>query len=203
VTLSPGIPGSPGNTGPVRTPRAWVAQFRPRPVTLSSPYPPAECGRRLERVTVRNQFGRYLGSRAGLPAPRLLGQVSPAWVRVACLPSGGGRNSIRPWFDGVIETAPDGGTILRGTVAPPPSSLPVFLMISVVWALIVPGTFAAGVGSIVSGSGPGLPLVLVPGFMAAVYGVIVAVTPGQIRAETERLLGELSQILGATATIEL
>jgi hypothetical protein len=153
-------------------------------------------------VTVRNQFSRYLGSRAGLPAPRLLGQVSPARVRVARLPDYS-RNSLLPWFDGVIETAPDGGTILRGTVTPPPSSLPVFLMISVVWALIVPGTFAAGVGSIVSGSGPGLPLVLVPGFMAAVYGVIVAVTPRQIRSQRSRLLGELSEVLGATATMEV
>ena len=39
MTFSPGFPGQPA---PVRTPRAWVAQFRPRPVSLSSPYPPAD-----------------------------------------------------------------------------------------------------------------------------------------------------------------
>jgi len=118
VTFSPGfseLPGFSGQPAPVRTPRAWVAQFRPRPVTLSSAYPPAECGRRLEQVTVRNQFSRFLGARAGLPGPRLLGQVSPARVRVAQLGSSGCRNNTRPWFDGRIEQAPDGGTILRGT----------------------------------------------------------------------------------------
>jgi hypothetical protein len=203
VTLSPGIPGSPGNTGPVRTPRAWVAQFRPRPVTLSSPYPPAECGRRLERVTVRNQFSRYLGSRAGLPALRLLGQVSPARVRVARLPENiYRRNSLLPWFDGVIETAPDGGTILRGTVAPPPGSLPVLVAISGVWAVLLPFMVVAGMTSVVSGSGPGLPFLLAPGFFAVGYVSIVVTTPRQIRSQTQRLLRLLSLILGATATME-
>jgi hypothetical protein len=195
VTFSPDFPGL---DAPVRTPRAWFAQFRPRPVTLSSPYPPAECGRRLEQVTVSNQFDRYLGSRAGLPAPRLLGQVSPARVRVARLESSGRRNSTRPWFDGRIEQSPEGGTILRGTVVPSPDSLPVFLVISAVWCLILPIMLAVGIGSLVAGHrGQALPFVLIPCAMLAVYAIVVALTPGQIRSQATWLLDELGEILGS------
>jgi hypothetical protein len=100
-------------------------------------------------------------------------------------------------FDGVIETAPDGATILRGTIALP--SPPLVLGILALFCLLTPITLAIGVGSVVSGSGPGWPfLATMPVYCAALSVAIAATTPRQLRSQSRRLLGELCEILGAT-----
>ena len=71
--------------------RRWFAFLARRQVVLSSPHPPAECGRRLEAVTGRLLFGRN----GGLP---LKGRVSPALIRVAIRQPAGSRNSVVAWF---------------------------------------------------------------------------------------------------------
>lgn len=83
-----GLAGLPG--------RRLFAFLARRQVILSSPHPPAECGRRLEAVNGRRLFGRN----GGLP---LQGRVSPAVIRVAIRQPAGSRNSLVAWFIGRIE----------------------------------------------------------------------------------------------------
>ena len=47
-----------------------------------------------------------------------------------------------------------------------------------------------------------LPDFLVPGVMLVAIAIVAAFTPRQIRSQTTRLLNELSEILGSTATME-
>jgi len=163
---------------------------------ITSPYPPAECGQRLERVTVKYRPRQYSVARAGRPAPRLRGQVSPARVRVA-QPLDYSRNSLVPWFDGVLEMAPDGGTILRGTVGLPSASLPAFVFVSAVWAVVIGALLAHGARTLAAGNPlQALPPLLIPCGMLAAYAVVVALTPRQLRSQTWQLLNELSGILG-------
>ena len=180
----------------------WTGTFKPRPVVIMSPFPPAECGRRLERATDRSVANQIIGPIfSGGSGLSLYGKVSPARIRVARLRYFS-RNSWQPWFDGVIETAPDGGTILRGTIAPRSQTLPTFLLISAVWAVAIPALIAAGVYNIVSGARQGLPFLLMAGFTAVLITAMVVIAPRQIRSETQRLLGDLSRVLGSTATME-
>jgi hypothetical protein len=166
---------------------------------ITSPFPQAECGRRLAAVTARSQVTGYLRPVfAGGPRPRLYGQVSLVRARVARVD----RSRLEVRFDGAIHAAPDGGTVLHGTVGPSPVNLPAYVGFSVVWAVIATAMIAAGVGGVVSGSGPGLPFLLVPGFLIAFYITIMATLPGQIRREAQRLVDELGEVLGATATME-
>jgi hypothetical protein len=92
--------------------------------------------------------------------------------------------------------------MLRGTIGPPPASLPGFMVVSAVWAVVLPAMVAAGVDGLVSGSAAGLPFLLVPGVLAAAYAAVVVRAPRQIRSDSQLLLDDLSQILGSTGTIE-
>jgi hypothetical protein len=168
---------------------------------ITSPFPPDECVRRLQAVTAGSLMSGYLGAIfTGRPRPRLCGRVGPARVRLSRQSSGEG--VIR--FNGTVEQAPDGGTILRGTIAPPPTSLPVLLVILAAWSLIIPVVLASGISFLIAGHPhQALPDLLVPGIMLAFYVIFVAFTPRQIRSQAERLLDELSEILGSTATMEL
>jgi hypothetical protein len=180
--------------------KRWTGTFKPRPVAFTSPFPPAECSRRLQAATARDEMAGYLRPIfTGGPAPRLHGKVSPARVRVA-RPRGSGY----AWFDGTIEQAPYGGTILRGTIAPHRASLPVLLVILTAWSLFIPIALVSGIRFLVAGHPhQALPDLLVPGIVLAFYVIVVAVTPQGIRSQVRRLFNELSEILGSTATMEL
>jgi hypothetical protein len=174
----------------------------PHPVAITSPFPPAECGRRLEEATARGAIAGSLGPIfTGGPRRRLFGRVSPARVRVSRL--GWGRGGSLPRFDGRIETAPDGGTVLRGTIGPAPGHLPILLVILAEWSVNVLLAVASGIRHVAAGHPhQALPDFLVPSIMLAFYVYIVAFAPRQIRSLSKRLLGELGEILGATATME-
>jgi hypothetical protein len=152
-------------------------------------------------VTARSQIGGYLGpALSGGPRLRLYGEADAARARVARLPPYKRRNRPEVWFDGAIHTAPDGGTVLHGTVRLSSRSVPFYVTISVVWAVLFAGMVAAGVNGIASGSGPAF--LLLPLFMTALYVAFVVATVGQVLPEARRLLDELCEILGATATME-
>jgi hypothetical protein len=102
----------------------------------------------------------------------------------------------------VLGRTPDGGTTLRGTVAPPAASLPVFIVFSVVWVVVTFAMIATGVNGIASGSAAGLPLLVVPAILDAAYAAVVVTAPRQIRSDSQLLLDDLSQILGSTGTID-
>jgi hypothetical protein len=163
-----------------------------RQVVLASPYSPAECGHRLEAVTGRRLFWR-VGS---LP---LQGLVSPALIRVAMRQPPSSRNSLLVWFNGRIEQAPDGGTLVAGTVGPDPAK---------------PGGrrgyldgMAHGgrhhvrdrVYSLVSGP-PELPFLLIPMAFAAFYPLFLVVGPRKAQREIHELLDELNVTLDSTVT---
>lgn len=168
------------------------AFLRRHQVVLTSPHPPAECGSRLEAATGRT--APFSGFRR-LP---LQGRVSPAQIRVGLRPSQSNRNSLRAYFTGRIEQAPDGGTEVVGTIGPHSSAPVVFAWIAVVWLLIGGGMFAAGLSTLVSGH-PELPLLLFPAAFAVAFGALLVTGPGMARKEIQMLLDELNAILDSTA----
>jgi len=138
--------------------------------------------------------------RAFLPlAPRLtlVGEVSPSRVRVAPPPS---RGSLQPWFEGVINPAPHGRTIVRGTAGPSSSSLLPARVVSVMLLVFLVIMTVSGVARTVSGSGP--TVLVVSGFLAAFYALSWAAISWQTRLQTEFLVGKLGEILQSTATTE-
>ena len=108
-------------------------------------------------------------------------------------------NSLVAWFSGRIELAPDGGTLVAGTVGPHPAAQVTFAGVSLVWLLVIGGMFAAGLSSLASGH-PILPLLLIPIVFAAVYVLILVVGPPRVRNEIQELLDELNTILDSKAT---
>jgi hypothetical protein len=170
---------------------------------FASPFPPAECDRRLAAATTRIPRGGQLGLILAVgPRPTLVGEVSPSRVRVALPPSGSRGSYLESWFEGVINPALHGGTVVRGTAGPRSSSLVPARVISVILAVLVVIMTASGVASTISGSGPGPVMLVVPGFLTAFCVLSWAVTSRQTRSRTELLVGKLSEILEATATIE-
>ena len=173
--------------------RRLFAILARRQVVLSSPHPPAECGRRLEAVTGRRLFGRNDGL-------TLQGRVCPALIRVAIRQPAGTRNSVMAWFIGRIEQGPDGGTLVAGTIGPDEASQAVFAAVSGVWALLVPTMLAVGVASLVSGH-PELPFLLIPIAFVAVYVGMLVILPAKAQREVQQLLDELNMILDSSAAV--
>jgi len=156
-------------------------------VELASPYPPDECNRRLTAATGRQMFGTF----GTLP---LQGQVDLDMVRVSR--SGNSRNSLRAWFTGRIYQAPDGGSVVAGTIGPGPASPVIFALFSVV-ALLIGGTMLAEVVS-AAVSGHGVPPFLIaPLVIVGIYVHMLVYGPRMVRKDIGRLLDELTLILGA------
>ncbi len=169
--------------------RSLFAFLGERQVVLSSPYTPAECGRRLAAATGRGPI--WIAS--SLP---LEGRVSPDLIRVVRRQS---RNSLTAWFSGRIEQAPNGGGLVAGTVGPNPAVAAVFTLISLGWLLVFGVMLAAGLSTLGS-SHRQLPLILIPIGFAAVYVLVLVVGPPIARYEIRKLLDELNTILDSTAT---
>jgi hypothetical protein len=171
-------------------------------VVLASPYPPAECGRRLEAATGRRPWNIAGFQRAGdLP---LQGRVSPALIRVARRRPASRRNNLEAMFIGRIERARDGGTIVVGTVGPDPSIQFLFMVFPVAWLLIGGGLIAGGLWSLVSGHPP-LPdlfRIVIPIVIASVYVQNLVSGPAKVQREIQGLLDELNSILDSTANFQ-
>jgi hypothetical protein len=174
--------------------------FLERPqVTLASPYSPAECGGRLEAATGRRAWNIVGFQRAsGLP---LQGRVSPAVIRVALRYPASSRNNLEALFIGRIEQAPDGGTLVVGTVGPDPSILFLFVVFPIALLLIGGGLLVGGLWSLVSGHPqlPDLLRIVIPLVIAAVYVQNIVTGPAKVHREIQALLDELNVILDSTA----
>ena len=180
--------------------RWWRGAFRPRPVVFISPYPPAECSRRLEAATARGMTG-FLSQYSAAFGGRLHGTLSWPGIRVS---RGQTSRNWQVYFDGAIKPASGGGTVLRGTVGLRSSMLP-FLVAFSVAVLAFVAAMTAGVvnGAVSDGQDQDLFGLLVPAILVAGYVAMLASIPGQVGSQTQRLLDELSEILGSTATMEL
>jgi hypothetical protein len=188
VTLPAALPG-----------RALFAFLSGKQVVLASPYPPAECGRRLEAATGRTPWNIAGFQRAsGLP---LQGQVSPAVIRVARRRPANRRSNLEAQFIGRIEQARDGGTLVVGMVGPEQSMLILFVVFPVAWLLIGGGLIMAGLWSLLSGhlQVPHLLQLVIPIVIGAGYVQSLLTSPAKVQAETQRLLDELNMILDSTA----
>jgi hypothetical protein len=172
---------------------------RPR-VALASPYPPVECGRRLEAATGRRPWNIAGFQRAsGLP---LQGRVSPALIRVARRRPASSRNNLEALFIGRIEQAPDGGTLVVGTVGPDPSMLFLFVVFPIASLSIGGGLMAGGLWSLISGHPrlPDLLRIVIPLVIAFVYVQTLVTGPAKVQRETQALLDELNAVLDSTAS---
>ena len=172
---------------------------RPR-VVLSSPYPPADCGRRLEAATGRRPWNVAGFERRGcLP---LQGRVSPAVIRVARTRRANRRTNLDALFIGRIERAPDGGTLVVGTVGPDPSIRILFVVFPLGVVLIGGGLLAAGLWSLVSGHPrlPDLLRIVIPLVLASVSAQDIVTGPAKAPREIQALLDELNVILDSTAS---
>jgi hypothetical protein len=176
--------------------------FLERPlVTLASPYSPAECGGRLEAATGRRPFDIAGFQRAsGLP---LQGRVSPALIRVALRRPASSRNNWEALFIGRIEQAPDGGTLVVGTVGPDPSIRILCVVFPIAWLLIGGGLLVGGLWSLVSGHPqlPDLLRIVIPLVIAAGYALSIVTGPAKVQREIQALLDELNAILDSTADL--
>jgi len=128
----------------------------------------------------------------------LQGRVGPDLVRVARRRPRKSRDPLETSFSGLIEQAPDGGTLVVGTVGPHPMAPVVFTGIGLVWLLIAGSVFVDGLSSLVSGHLE-LPALLFPIGFAVIYVLILVAGPRMARSEIQELLNELNKILDSTA----
>lgn len=202
MTLAP-EPLAPGASRPVPSGQRrwrWYSEFQPRLVELSSPYSPAECGRRLEARTTQRRSVRWLGSftREGARA-RLSGRVSPLGIRVSRLADAGAYGYLRPWFDGHIDAAPDGSTVIRGSVGPSPTALRGFLAFLVAEGAGCVYLAANGLGWLLTGH----PLraasyLVVMALVTALSAAAVLTAPRRMRNRVQSLLREIDYTLRST-----
>jgi hypothetical protein len=181
--------------------KQWRDSFRSRSVVFISPFPTAECAQRLEAATVRGAAA-FLGSASSRTGRRLYGTLGWPQVEVARVRNSG-RGSLQVYFDGVIKPASGGGTMLRGTIGLRSPKLP-FLVANSVVGLVFAAAITVGVvtGAVPGGHHHDPSLLLVPALLVAGFVVMLASIPDRARRQTQQLLDDLSNILGATATIE-
>jgi hypothetical protein len=129
----------------------------------------------------------------------LQGRVGPDLIRVTRRQPRSSRNGLEASFSGRIEQAPDGGTLVAGTVGLHPITPVIFGVMSLGGLLILGSTFANGLSSLVSGH-PELPELLIPIAFATFYVLILVASPPAARSEIQELLNELNTILDSTAT---
>jgi len=179
--------------------RSLFAFLQRPPVMLASPYPPAECGRRLEAATQRRPWRRGgFGRGGGLP---LQGQVAPAVIQVAMRELPNNHHNLDAQFIGRIEQAPDGGTLVVGTVGPEQGMRVLFAVFLVALVLVGGGSIAIGLLSLLPGH-PRLQVgqIAVPLVVAVAYVRMLLTSPARVQREVQRLLGTLGTILDATAS---
>jgi hypothetical protein len=179
--------------------RSLLAFLARTPVALASPYPPAECGRRLEAATGRTPLN-IAGFQRTSPLP-LQGRVSPAVISVARRRSGGKRTNLEAQFTGRIEQGRDNGTVVVGTVGPQQAILILFVVFPVAWLLIAGGLIVAGLWSLFSGhlQISQLLMLVIPVAIGAVYVQNLLTGPAKVQGETRQLLDALNAILDSTA----
>jgi hypothetical protein len=182
--------------------RDWLdISFAPRPVVLSSPYPPAECRTRLAAVTThRNRERYYLDPKtAGHRDPLLTGTVDEAWIAVSLFrtnPTG-----FKPVLQCRVEQEPGGGTVLTGTAGLGPESAAVQRTFSaglpVTLAIVVLALVTVGCVQLAAGHLRGLlflPAVVLP----ALWVAILTSNRNRLARETPMLLDQVNKVLDSS-----
>jgi len=158
---------------------------------------------RLAKVTTARGTGWLLDPKtAGLPEPRLRGEVGAQAIRVARFQDSAGRNSFLPWLTLTVEPDGRGGTVLTGTVGPwlgAPAFVGAYAMIFSCVALA--GLIAGPTALAATGSARALPVLLVPVFVGALGVLVLVVCRNSLPRHVSALLREVSDILGASATM--
>jgi len=180
--------------------RRWLARFRSRPVSLSSPYPVEECLRRLSTVSAqRGATPWYLSSRTvGCPEPRLRGDVEPSRIFVAEWKAASGRNSFVPWLDARLEPDGEGRTTFRGQIGLRPEVVTVLALIAGVGGLICMAMVVSGIAVLAHGHLSGLPLALWPFAMAAFIAGINFAGLRSLERDIPKLIREVNAVLDST-----
>jgi hypothetical protein len=180
----------------------WLAGFRSRPVTLSSPHPASECLQRLATVTTqRGAVSLYFGHRsAQRPQPRLLGYVGPWWISVARVEDAARRNSFAPWLDARTEPSSGGGATFTGRIGLHSSVRLVISVMTGVMSLIAVIGFADAAVLLAHGHLSGLAAMLLPLCMIALFAALNAAGLRSLERCTPELITELSRILDSTAS---
>jgi hypothetical protein len=110
------------------------------------------------------------------------------------------RNEWGAQFIGRIEQAPDGGTLVVGTIGPEQGMRGLFVVVPVAVLVVGGGWIAIGLWSLLSGH---LQLhvtqIASPLVVGAAYVYVLLTRPARVEREVRRLLGTLSGILDATS----
>jgi hypothetical protein len=183
--------------------RGLPAEFRPQPVELSSPHPPQECVERLAKVTTARGTGWLLNPKtAGLPEPRLRGEVGVHAIRVARFRDSVGRNNFVPWLNLKIEPDGRGGAVLTGTVGPWLGASAFVGALTMIWSCMALAGLIAGSATLAAtGSARALPVLLVPVFVGAVGVLVLVVCRNSLPRQVSALLLEVIDILGASPSM--
>jgi hypothetical protein len=180
----------------------WLAGFRSRPVTLSSPHPASECLQRLAAVTTqRGATSLYFGHRsAHRPRPRLRGYVGPWWISVARFEDAARRKSLAPWLDARTEPSAGGGTTFAGRIGLHSSVRLVISVMTGVTGLIAVTGFTDAAVLLAHGHLSGLAAMLLPLCMIAIFAALNAAGLRSLERGTPELIEELNRILDSAAS---
>jgi len=188
--------------------RNWMERDMLRRVVVTSPHPPQECLRRLAEVTTGRKSDWHLDWRtATLPDPLFHGAVGPPGVRIALfteVTTGGPGTGVRAWFDAQVNPAPDGGTVLTGTVGSPSARARAALSLAFIvsWAgmallSLLIGAVIAASGHFNTGTGAAIALPVIVTF--AVLASRRGNGPEAAEDPIPRLLRKIDGVLDATS----
>lgn len=176
----------------------WLGVIRRRPVVVSSALPPDEFLQRLAQVTSRRGALPWSPDPRTVPRadPRFLGEAGRSYVQLA-LPEAVGRFGYPAWLTAVPWVSDDGGTELRGWIAPSENSLPLSAGVLYLASL---GLLTSGVTMLATGHINGVGPTLVCPLPAI---VIAALTTWRWRFADQGardLIAELDEVVDSTVT---
>jgi hypothetical protein len=190
-------------TGAGNRARMWLGSFGRRPVTLSSPYPVAECLQRLAAVTTsRGRTMWHLDPRtAQRPDPFFKGELYPSRTRLARFAVTGGQNSFVAMLEVRLDPAADGGTALSGWVGRPAGAFQATFL-TVVGGLVGIGLLAVGVVQLALGHIIGLVPTLTSPLPEAAFIGVFAIGHRSLESDIAELIQEVNEVLGSTGVAD-
>jgi hypothetical protein len=176
----------------------WLGVIRRCPVVVSSPLPPDEFLQRLAQVTTkRGVYSWHMDPRtAPRPDPCFYGEVSRSYVRLARL-EGASWTRYLAWLVAEPWVSDDGGTELRGWIAPPGNAVP---LVAGIMYLACLGLLAVGVAQLVAGNVNGVGPTLVSPLFAIAVAANNTRNRRRVVRETGNLVRELKEAAGSTVT---
>jgi hypothetical protein len=182
--------------------RIWLASFGRRPLTLSSPYPVAECLERLAAVTTsRGRTRWYLDSRTALrPDPVFKGELYRSRTRLTLFAQTGGRNQNVVWLEVRLDPRADGGTTLAGWIGVPAGAFQATLF-TALGCLVSLGLLAAGIAQLALGHIIGLAPALASPLPATVAVGLLVLGRRSLESDIAALAQAVSTVLGPTSPL--